>query len=111
MRLALALFCFCAACSGAGPTDDCAAVEDAVARENCWFERAAAAFPVSAEAFAAELGQLERAESRDLVRLRLAIQDPVSAAGLCAEVETEAASEKCRQVLGRPHLQHAGKAR
>jgi hypothetical protein len=23
-------------------------------------------------------------------------------------VETDAATEKCRQVLGRPHLQHAG---
>jgi hypothetical protein len=88
--------------------EGCAGESDPVVRENCRFDRAAAAYSVSREHFLVEIATIEQAESRDLVRLRLAIQDPVSAAALCAEVETDAASEKCRQVLGRPHLQHAG---
>ena len=42
--------------------------------------------------------------SRDLVLLRLAIAAPKHAGTLCKRVRTAGASEKCRQVLGRPHL-------
>ncbi len=44
------------------------------------------------------------ATSRDLVLLRLAIAAPKHAGALCRRVETAGAEEKCRQVLGRPHL-------
>ena len=42
--------------------------------------------------------------SRDLVLLRLAIAAPKLAGQLCTRVQTDGAAEKCRQVLGRPHL-------
>ena len=95
-------------CGGTDSTGDCGDIDDVVLQENCRLERASEAFQVSPEAFEAELATITAAESRDLVRLRLAIRDPIVAARLCGEVETEAAAEKCRQVLGRPHLQHAG---
>jgi len=95
-------------CGGTSPSGACGEIRDLVLQENCRLERAAEAFERSPEAFQAELATIASDESRDLVRLRLAIRDPVVAARLCAEVETDAATEKCRQVLGRPHLQHAG---
>ena len=46
------------------------------------------------------------ARSRDLLRLRLAVRDPRRAGVFCPEMETPAGHERCKQVLGRPHLQH-----
>ena len=37
--------------------------------------------------------------------VRLAIAEPQKAGRLCERVTTPGADEKCRQVLGRPHLQ------
>ena len=56
-------------------------------------------------AFEAALGQIESPESRDLLLLRLAIPHPNRAARLCQLTSTAGAKEKCKQVLGRPHLQ------
>jgi hypothetical protein len=83
---------------------DCTKAHDAVARENCLFEAASAAWKRGVPAFRKSVKAIPSPESRDLVRLRIAIDDPAGAAQLCAEVETEPAREKCRQVLGRPHL-------
>ena len=41
----------------------------------------------------------------DLLLLDLAVQEPKFAFTLCKKVQTEQAKEKCRQVIGRPHLQ------
>ena len=88
------------------PTDpaDCLSLRDAVARENCLFKELSALYPDQPDAFRAGLQALDSAASRDLIRLRLAIADPSRSAELCREVETHDAEEKCRQVLGRPHL-------
>jgi hypothetical protein len=57
------------------------------------------------DALDAALAEIDDPGSRDLLLLRLAISDPPRAARLCRRVQTEGAKERCRQVLGRPHLQ------
>ncbi|MBN1337343.1 MAG: hypothetical protein JXB39_15400 [Deltaproteobacteria bacterium] len=102
----LLLLCL-SACDG---PRDCERIRDEVMREDCRFERASALFGADSRAFYAALEAIPSPESRDLVRLRLAIRDPGAAQGLCREVETASAQEKCRQVLGRPHLSTAPRA-
>ena len=43
--------------------------------------------------------------TQDLLLLTLAIRNPSSAGQFCKQVHTDAARDKCRQVIGRPHLQ------
>ena len=43
--------------------------------------------------------------TQDLLLLTLAIRNPSSAGQFCKQVHTETAKDKCRQVIGRPHLQ------
>lgn len=83
---------------------DCDGVEDATAREDCRLGFAAA-LADDREALEAAIETIEDPTSRDLLRLRLAVQDPARAGWLCEGVVTEAAQTRCRQVLGRPHLQ------
>lgn len=96
------------ACGGpATPTTvaDCAAIGDATERENCRYGFLRPLFEKGdLQGFEAALGTLEDPLARDLVRLRLAIDDPSRADRLCGRVETGAGREKCQQVLGRPHL-------
>ena len=47
----------------------------------------------------------ESVDTQDLLLLTLAIRNPSSAGQFCKQVHTESAKEKCRQVIGRPHLQ------
>ncbi len=110
-RLALALGL--AACGGPESLADCAAVADPAAREQCRWEQiqplaaglaATPPAPGAAAALDAALATVEPAESRDLLRLRLSIAHPTEAARFCRGAETTGAQEKCRQVLGRPHL-------
>jgi hypothetical protein len=100
----IVLLLWLAAC---GTPEDCDRVRDEVAREDCRFERASALFGTDPQGFRTTLLAIPTPESRDLVRLRLAIRDPGAGPVLCREVETLAAQEKCRQVLGRPHLSTA----
>ncbi len=88
---------------------DCRSLSDTVQRENCRFERISQLYSTNRQAFRNAMKELEPAASRDLVRLRLAIEDPAGASMLCRDVETSAAAEKCRQVLGRPHLRSPNK--
>ena len=90
--------------AGCGGSADCERVRDEVAREDCRFAKASALYAADPRAFRSALEAIPTPESRDLVRLRLAIRDPAGAQVLCREVETPPAQEKCRQVLGRPHL-------
>ena len=41
----------------------------------------------------------------DLLLLTLAVRNPQQAPVFCEKVKSTAAREKCRQVIGRPHLQ------
>ena len=44
-------------------------------------------------------------DTQDLLLLTLAIRNPSEAGRFCKKVTTDAAKEKCQQVIGRPHLQ------
>ena len=89
------------ACDGGS---NCADVSDPVQRENCWFDAISTAWVQDPEAATRAIREIGSVESRDLVRLRLAIDNPSRTALLCRDTETQAAQEKCKQVLGRPHL-------
>jgi hypothetical protein len=55
------------------------------------------------EQFDAKISTLENAD-RDLLLLRLAVQQPRYSTILCRRVQSQNAKEKCKQVIGRPHL-------
>ena len=55
------------------------------------------------EQFDAKISTLEETE-RDLLLLRLAVQEPRHSTILCKKVKSQNAKEKCKQVIGRPHL-------
>ncbi|MFT5679311.1 MAG: hypothetical protein ACI8RZ_000215 [Myxococcota bacterium] len=92
-------------CTEPTPTDlaGCAALSAPTAREECRFSMVAPLAGDSA-AFKAALAEIEEPYSRDLIRYRLAFQDPEKNSGLCREVEETTLHEKCRQIIGRPHL-------
>lgn len=83
---------------------DCSLVDDPAEREACHYTFIQ---PLLADppALDAALAGIEDSASRDLLLLRLAIADPKRAAALCTRVASAGAKERCRQVLGRPHLQ------
>lgn len=84
---------------------DCDHRPTARMRSDCHFERARAALQArDLEAARAVLGDVADPVERDLLRVRLATDDPRHGADLCREVTTDAARDSCRQVLGRPHL-------
>jgi hypothetical protein len=99
LALSLATMASCSASD-----DPCAGERDEVARENCQFERVSAQFEAGDARWKETLQGIGSAASRDLVRLRLAVLAPQQGPALCTEVETEAARERCKQVVGRPHL-------
>ena len=82
---------------------ECTRRDSPAAVEDCRFEKVK---PLIADddALDAALDTIEDPGSRDLLLLRLAISDPQRAGRLCRRVETPGATERCRQVLGRPHL-------
>ena len=45
--------------------------------------------------------------ARDLLLIQLAVASPRFAPDLCKRTESQGAKEKCRQVVGRPHLRTA----
>lgn len=95
-----------AACSEPEPEAlaDCAALSDVGEREECRYGFVAPLVG-DTKALDAALAQIPEVESRDLLLLRLAIAEPRKAKKLCERVTTPGAEERCRQVLGRPHLQ------
>lgn len=86
-----------------GSFADCAGLGDPTAREECRFTFAKALLDQPAELDAA-LASIDQVDSRDLLLLRLAVAEPTKASHLCRQVQTAPALEKCRQVIGRPHL-------
>lgn len=90
---------------------DCAGIGDVARRETCRYEQTQKlALPdgptgqLDKAGLKQAMSQIDDATSRDLILLRLAILAPTEAMGLCREVSTDGAREKCQQVLGRPHL-------
>lgn len=94
-----------AACAQPTVLAGCDRLSGVTAREDCRLRILKPVFDGGQQgAFDAALRELEDPVSRDLVRLRLAVANPADAGRLCHQVETRGAQEKCRQVLGRPHL-------
>ena len=93
------------ACTSGPPETmaDCAALGDITEREDCRLALVAEHLDDPA-AMRAMLAVIPTPESRDLLRIRLTVQDPVRAAPLCKDAETAPAQQRCSQVLGRPHL-------
>ena len=56
------------------------------------------------EEFDGILADNKNAEERDILLLSLAVEHPRHAKMLCKRTTGDIAREKCRQVLGRPHL-------
>ena len=56
------------------------------------------------EAFDRKLAERDNAQDRDILLLALAVEYPRHAQRLCKRTTGEVAREKCRQVIGRPHL-------
>ncbi len=102
IRFALVLAAGCS--TPPASLEDCASVSDPAQREACHYERVLPLLddPPSLDA---ALARVNDSASRDLLLLRLAIADPKRAAALCTRVASTGAKERCRQVLGRPHLQ------
>ncbi|NOY27061.1 MAG: hypothetical protein GXP62_14420 [Oligoflexia bacterium] len=88
---------------------DCARIADLQQREECRFTLASALLDQPGQLDQA-LADIDSVESRDLLLLRLAVADPPRASRLCAQVTTTGARQKCRQVVGRPHLSTSPRA-
>ena len=58
-------------------------------------------------AFDKEIRKVDDPMQRDLLLLQLAVASPRFSPDLCRKVESHGAVEKCRQVMGRPHLRLA----
>lgn len=81
---------------------DCASLAP-TEREDCRL-RFALALLDQPEELRAAIAAIPEPDSRDLLLLRLAVAEPTRAGAFCADAASEPAREKCRQVLGRPHL-------
>ena len=81
----------------------CATLGDPIAREECRYDFIK---PLLADdpAFKAAIDSVTDAPSRDLVLLRLAVDNPERAQSLCGLVRLPATREKCDKVIGRPHI-------
>ena len=56
------------------------------------------------KSFDTRLLQSPGPDEKDIVLLSLAVENPRHAPELCKRTEGKGAKEKCRQVIGRPHL-------
>lgn len=88
---------------------DCADLADLQQREECRFTLASALLDQPRQLDQA-LASIDSVQSRDLLLLRLAVADPPRASRLCGQVKTAGAQQKCRQVVGRPHLSTSPRA-
>ncbi len=90
---------------GAAQGDDCAAIDDAAAREDC---RVARLDGLTLEAAAAEIAAVPDAASRDLLRVRMVVRDPLRYGPLCADVRHRGSRDWCEDVVERIHLVEPG---
>ena len=54
--------------------------------------------------FDAQLKKISDPMERDVLLIRLAVQNPLHSSALCQKVQTMGAKEKCQKVIERPHL-------
>lgn len=92
-------------CSRPPGLEGCAGIRDGETRETCRFEEAKAlAAAGRIDALTAGLATIEDPMARDLLVVRLVVDDTTLADRLCPAVTTEAGKQRCQQILGRPHL-------
>ena len=91
------------ACFSSGGSGDCFSIDDGVQREERLFQEAVL-LEGDRGALADYMQRIEDPSSQDLLRLRLAVRNPAENQWLCDEVSTRSAQDRCRQVVGRPHL-------
>lgn len=108
-RVTSLLLLMLGACGQPAPASvgECGRLSDPASRETCRYEMllpTVSGARLDSDTLDAGLVEIDDDTSRDLVLLRLAIAAPKHAAALCTRVRTDGAAEKCRQVLGRPHL-------
>ena len=93
-------------CSGGTPLERCDKLAEAAWREDCRYQEIIEAVGDGERQEILEQVDLVSDEySRDLLRFRLAIRDPVQFGWLCDEgLETSLVGSRCRAILRRPHL-------
>jgi len=97
--------CVATACERTPETmAECSALSQPVDREECYLS-IAQGLTRNPPALEAALADVPADNSRDLLRLRLAVQDPVRLGFLCRGVEGEDAQKRCHNIVHRPHLQ------
>jgi hypothetical protein len=102
--MALVVLCGLVACEQAPATiDDCTALAAPVEREQCYFGLVQAV-AYDHQALERTVGEIPLPMSRDLIRLRMAVNDPVQLGWLCKNVEGEDAQTRCINIVRRPHL-------
>lgn len=69
-------------------------------QENCWFEKA------KQEGIENVIPKISTAESRDLLRLRIIVNDPSMSPSVCKGAETDLVRKRCETFFLRPHLHH-----
>ena len=81
----------------------CASLGDPIDREECRYDFIKPLVKDDA-ALRSAVDSVTEPASRDLVLLRLAVDNPARAQALCAMVRLPATREKCDKVIGRPHI-------
>lgn len=93
------------ACARPPGFEGCAGIRDGTEREECRFTEAKKlAAPGDFAGLEKALGTVEDPLARDLLVVRLVVDDPSRAGALCKLVTSEAGLQRCQQILGRPHL-------
>jgi len=82
---------------------ECADVSDATQREDCYLDVASTLKDNRADLSAA-VREIPNRNSRDLLRLRLAVLDPVKLGWICNGAEGKHAIQRCENIVHRPHL-------
>jgi hypothetical protein len=97
------------ACFSGGGDGGCDGVFDAVQHEECLFQEATR-LGTDKATLKNYIAQIPDPSSQDLLRIRLSVRDPARLQWLCEDVSTRSAQDRCRQVVGRPHLRQKKKA-
>ena len=96
-------FILALACFGEPEITSCEGVPPGPNQEECRFQEALQ-LRGDRSALARYLREIADDSSRDLIAIRLAVREPSELGWLCDDVSTRTAGDRCRQVLGRPHL-------
>lgn len=93
------------ACARPPGFEGCARIRDGAQREECRFTEAKKLAAAGGLAVLEQaLATVEDPLARDLLVVRLVVDDPSRADALCKLVTAEAGLQRCQQILGRPHL-------